>query len=210
MASPLPQGEGSESDQQEAARKAREREVERALVQRAIQRDAVAFAELYDRHVVRVYRHIYYMINDNKETEDLTAHTFLKAWEAVERYKERGAPFIAWLLRIAHNLTVSHLRARRDHSELHDTHEDQNARNNPEHVLVQSAEEQNVRDAVLRLREEQRQVIMLRFVEEMDYREVAAVIGKSVPAVRVIQHRALGNLRKLIEDKEQVTGIESR
>ena len=70
---------------------------------------------------------------------------------------------------------------------------------NPEQAFEQSTDEDNVREAVLRLREEQRQVIMLRFVEELDYREVAAMIGKSVPAVRVIQHRALGNLRKLMQ-----------
>ncbi len=196
----------ADSDQsaEEAARKAREEE--RELVQQAIQRDTAAFAELYDRNVVRVYRHIYYLIGDSKETEDLTAQTFLKAWEAIGRYKERGAPFAAWLLRIAHNLTVSYLRSKRDHSELEDTYEDQKSGTNPEQVLVQSSEEKSVREAVLRLRDEQRQVIMLRFVEELDYREVAAVIGKSVPAVRVIQHRALGNLRKIMASQEQFTG----
>ena len=70
---------------------------------------------------------------------------------------------------------------------------------NPEQALEQSTDEKIVRDAVLKLRDEQRQVIMLRFVEELDYREVAEVIGKSVPAVRVIQHRALGNLRKIMQ-----------
>jgi RNA polymerase sigma-70 factor (ECF subfamily) len=194
----------TEQSAEDAARQAREEE--RVLVQRAIQHDSEAFAELYDHHVVRVYRHIYYLLGDTKETEDLTAQTFLKAWEAIGRYKERGAPFVAWLLRIAHNLTVSYLRSKRDHSELEDTYEDQKAGINPEQVLVQSSEEKSVREAVLRLREEQRQVIMLRFVEELDYREVAAVIGKSIPAVRVIQHRALGNLRKLMESQEQLTG----
>ena len=175
------------------------REEERQLVQRAIERDSTAFADLYDRHVVRVYRHIYYMVTDAREAEDLTAQTFLKAWEAVGRYKERGAPFIAWLLRIAHNLTVSHLRSKRDHGVLEDIHVDQKLYRNPEQALEQSSDESSVREAVLKLRDEQRQVIMLRFVEDMDYREVAAVIGKSVPAVRVIQHRALGNLRKLMQ-----------
>src|SRR4051812_20188919 len=88
-----------------AAEKARiQRDEERAFVQLAIERDASAFASLYDRHVVRIYRHIYYLVNDAREAEDLTAQTFLKAWEAIDRYKERGAPFVAWLLRIAHNL----------------------------------------------------------------------------------------------------------
>jgi RNA polymerase sigma-70 factor, ECF subfamily len=148
---------------------------------------------------VRVYRHIYYLVNDQRESEDLTAQTFLKAWEAIDRYKDRGAPFLAWLLRIAHNQGVSHLRARRERPGLDDTYVDERQTRNPQEALEQSSEEESVRAAVLRLRDDQRQVIMLRFVEEMDYRDVAAVIGKSVPAVRVIQHRALGKLRKLIQ-----------
>jgi RNA polymerase sigma-70 factor (ECF subfamily) len=176
-----------------------DRDEERRLVHRAVAKDQAAFAELYDRHVVRVYRHIYYLVGDAREAEDLTAQTFLKAWEAIGRYKERGAPIVAWLLRIAHNLTVSYLRSKRDHSELDDGYVDQKRAGNPEEVLEQSSDERSVREAVMQLRDEQRQVIMLRFVEEMGYQEVAQVIGKSVPAVRVIQHRALGNLRKIMQ-----------
>lgn len=179
--------------------KEQQREYERQLVQRAVERDSTAFAELYDRNVVRVYRHIYYLVTDTRETEDLTAQTFLKAWEAIGRYKERGAPFLAWLLRIGHNVTVSHLRRRRQHGALEETVVDHKMDRNPEQALEQSTDEDSIREAVLCLREEQRQVIMLRFVEELDYREVAEVIGKSVPAVRVIQHRALGNLRKIMQ-----------
>jgi RNA polymerase sigma-70 factor, ECF subfamily len=176
-----------------------DRDEERRLVLSAIERDQAAFADLYDRHVVRVYRHIYYLVNDAREAEDLTAQTFLKAWEAIDRYKERGAPFVAWLLRIAHNLTISYLRSRREHSELDEGFVDHKRDGNPEASLDQANDERSVRDAVLHLRDEQRQVIMLRFVEELDYTEVAAMIGKSVPAVRVIQHRALGNLRKIMQ-----------
>jgi RNA polymerase sigma-70 factor (ECF subfamily) len=176
-----------------------DRDEERRLVERAVAKDKSAFAELYDRNVVRVYRHIYYLVGDGREAEDLTAQTFLKAWEAVGRYKERGAPIAAWLLRIAHNLTVSYLRSRRDVSELDDAYVDQKRAGNPEAVLEQSSDERSVREAVMKLRDEQRQVIMLRFVEELGYQEVAEVIGKSVPAVRVIQHRALGNLRKIMQ-----------
>ena len=175
-----------------------DREEERRLVLKAVERDQEAFAQLYDRHVVRIYRHIYYMVNDSSTAEDLTAQTFLKAWEAIDRYKERGAPIVAWLLRISHNLTVSFLRSKRDHSELDETFLDQKMTRNPEEALEQASDEKSMREAVLKLRDEQRQVIMLRFVEEMDYREVADIIGKSVPAVRVIQHRALGNLRKIM------------
>jgi RNA polymerase sigma-70 factor (ECF subfamily) len=166
------------------------------LVLRAIQRDQEAFGELYDRHVVRVYRHIYYMVGNAAEAEDLTAQTFLRAWEAIERYQVRGAPFVSWLLRIAHNLGVSHLRSKRESSQLHDGIIDEKERRDPEWSYQQTAEEELVREAILHLREEQRQVIILRFIEDLDYREVAEIIGKSVAAIRVIQHRALNSLRK--------------
>ena len=166
------------------------------LVLRAIRRDQEAFGELYDRHVVRVYRHIYYMVGNAADAEDLSAQTFLRAWEAIERYQVRGAPCVSWLLRIAHNLGVSHLRSKRDSSELHDGIVDTKERRDPEWSYQQTAEEELVREAILRLREEQRQVIILRFIEDLDYTEVAEIIGKSVAAIRVIQHRALNSLRK--------------
>ena len=175
---------------------------ERILVKRAIARDSEAFAGLYDRHVVRVYRHIYYIINDIKEAEDLTAQTFLQAWEAIGRFQPRGAPFVSWLLRIAHNLAVSHLRARRGDAQLHDSLIDEGLPGNPEAVAERQADEERVREAVLRLGDDQRQVIILRFVEELDYREVAEILGKSVAAVRVIQHRALCALRKMMKVEE--------
>jgi len=145
-----------------------DREEERELVRRAIERDTSAFANLYDQHVVRVYRHIYYLVNKAPDAEDLTAQTFLKAWGAIDRYKETGSPFVAWLLRIAHNLTISFLRAKRDQSELDESYVDQKRDGNPEQALQQVSDAKAVREAVLKLREEQRQVIMLRFVEEMD------------------------------------------
>jgi RNA polymerase sigma-70 factor (ECF subfamily) len=166
------------------------------LVLRAIHRDQEAFGELYDRHAVRVYRHIYYMVGNSAEAEDLTAQTFLKAWEAIERYQVRGAPFVSWLLRIAHNLGVSYLRSKRETSEVHEGIIDDKMHRDPESAYVQTAEEELVREAILRLREEQRQVIILRFIEDLDYREVAEIIGKSVAAIRVIQHRALNAMRK--------------
>lgn len=166
------------------------------LVMRAIEKDQDAFGELYDRHVVRVYRHIYYMVGSATEAEDLTAQTFLRAWEAVERYQVRGAPFVSWLLRIAHNLGVSYLRSRRESSELHDGIVDHKMRVDPASSFAQTADEELVREAILLLREEQRQVIILRFIEDLDYKEVAEIIGKSVAAIRVIQHRALNSLRK--------------
>jgi RNA polymerase sigma-70 factor (ECF subfamily) len=166
------------------------------FVRRAIQRDREAFGALYDKHVVRVYRHIYYIVGRPAEAEDLTAQAFLQAWEAIERYQIRGAPFVSWLLRIAHNLAVSYLRSKRESSELPETLVDVSRQGNPEQEVLRGADGERVREAILGLRDEQRQVIILRFIDDLEYREVAEIVCKSVAAVRVIQHRALNSLRK--------------
>lgn len=169
---------------------------ERTLIQRATRGDPEAFGTLYDRHAVRVYRHIYYMMGNPPEAEDLTAQAFLQAWQAIDRYQMRGAPFVSWMLRIAHNLAVSYLRSRKPNTELPETLVDQSRQGNPEETLQRQLEGDRVRKAIMSLRGDQRQVIMLRFVEDLEYPEVAEIVGKSVAAVRVIQHRALHTLRK--------------
>ena len=179
------------------------RQEERALVDRAIQRDQEAFGDLYDMHVSRVYRHVYYMVGNAAEAEDLTAQAFLQAWAAIERYQFRGAPFVSWVMRIAHNLGVSHLRSRKPGTELPEILVDQSREGNPEEVLQRQAEGDRVREAILHLRDEHRRVIILRFVQDLDYREVAEIVGKSVPAVRVIQHRALNALREQMRPSGQ-------
>lgn len=176
---------------------------ERTLVERAVRKDQTAFGELYNRHVSRVYRHVYYMVGNPSEAEDLTAQAFLQAWKAIERYQMRGAPFVSWLMRIAHNLGVSHLRSRKPSSELPETLVDKSREGNPDDVLERQADGDRVHEAILRLREEHRRVLILRFVEDLEYREVAEIVGKSVPAVRVIQHRALNALRKQMQLDEE-------
>src|SRR5216684_6449544 len=81
---------------------------EQRLVSRATRRDSAAFGVLYESHLDRVYRYIYYRVGSTAEAEDLSEQVFLKAWEAIERYEPRGVPFIAWLYRLAHNLVVDH------------------------------------------------------------------------------------------------------
>ncbi len=79
---------------------------DKELIAHAAEGDRKAFGALYERYVYRVFRHVYYLTNDTHAAEDLTAQTFLNALEAIHRYEMRGVPFLAWLLRIAYNLTV--------------------------------------------------------------------------------------------------------
>src|SRR5439155_12603207 len=83
--------------------------------------NALAFAALYDRYADRVYRHIAYRTGQLSDSEDLTQQTFFKAWQAIGRYQITQAPFVAWLLTIAHNNVVSYFRQQRNHRVLDDT-----------------------------------------------------------------------------------------
>jgi len=180
------------------------------LVERAILRDKAAFGELYNRFLGQVYRYAYYALGNAQEAEDLTAQVFLQAWQAIDRYQPTGAPFNAWLLRIAHNLIVSHYRSRRNHTTLLEAVTKADTQPSPLEVYQRRDERQRLLQALKRLKKVQRQVLILRFADELGYPEVAAIMGKSVGAVRVIQHRALCALRRLLEEPASPTAHEAR
>ncbi|MBI2952704.1 MAG: sigma-70 family RNA polymerase sigma factor [Chloroflexi bacterium] len=176
-------------------------EDEQVLVDAAIGGYVQAFAALYDRHIDRVYRYVYYRVGNQSDAEDLTQQTFLQAWQAIGRYRRTGASFIAWLLTIAHNLVMSFFRRAKETHYLELEPVDWRRWTDPEGETFARYDRLIVRRAILRLKPEQQAVITLRFIEHFDYAEIAAALGKSEGNIRVIQHRALASLRRLL-DKE--------
>jgi RNA polymerase sigma-70 factor (ECF subfamily) len=174
--------------------------------------DREAFGQLYQRYAVRVYRHTHFLTGDPHLAEDLTAQTFLKALEAIPRYEYRGVPFLAWLLRIAHNLTVNHCKAPKNngHTQLPDSIESDDDRSSPELSCLSKIDGQIVWRQVRRLTEDQRRVIVMRFLDGLSYADVAHVLGKSVGAVRVTQFRALAALRHIMEESDGRRHVGSR
>jgi len=171
------------------------------LIARAAQGDRESFGALYERYVFRVFRHVYYLTNDTHLAEDLTAQTFLNALEAIPRYQVRGVPFLAWLFRIAYNLTVNYRKVRQNGTtQLPEGLAVQGTVYSPEASCEAKADGQRVWEGVRRLRGDQRQVIVMRFVDGLSYSDIAKVLDKSIGAVRVIQYRALCALRRRLED----------
>lgn len=168
------------------------------LVEAAAAGSAAAFAALYDRHLDRVYRQCYYRLGNRADAEDLAQQTFLQAWQAMPRYRRSAAPFVAWLLTISHNLIVSKLRKTREvtdpNLELAGLDDDAD----PETTALDRLATDSVRQALQLLRPDRQQVLVLRFIEGFNVEEVAAAMGKSPNNVRVIQHRALHDLRRLL------------
>ena len=178
-------------------------EHEESLVTRAVGGDKTAFTRLYDLHYDRVYRHVLYRVPSSEDAEDLTQLVFLQAWRAIGRYKLTGAPFFAWLVTIAHNLVISFYRRTHFTSPLDQHTEEGGSDNDPEQSAEEQFDQDRIRAAITHLRPEQQQVITLRFLENLAHRDIADAVGKSEGAVRLIQHRALADLRRILEREER-------
>ncbi len=174
---------------------------ETVLVQKAIGGDAGAFGRLYDMHVDRVYRHIYYRVGNQADAEDLTQQAFLKAWQAISRYQRTTSPFIAWLLTISHNLIVDFYRTRKDRAYLEAESVASDAASDPEGAAQDSLDQQSLRKAILQLGRVEQQVVMMRFIEGFSFAEIASVLNKRQGNMRVILHRALTKLRINLENE---------
>ena len=168
------------------------------LIARAVQGDADAFGDLYERYLARIYRYVFYRVNEVAEAEDLTEVIFLKAWEAMADYRVRAVPFGAWLYRIAHNVVIDRHRTHKEllplegQWELHDT------TSGPEDHLAWRETIELVAQALAQLSPLHQQVLTLRFISGLSHAETALVLERSEEAVRVLQHRALCALRELL------------
>lgn len=172
------------------------------LVQKAKAGDAEAFGRLYDMHVDRVYRHIYYRVSSVADTEDLTQQVFLKAWQAMTRYKKTASPFIAWLMTISHNLVVDFYRAKKNRIPLNDGVVAEDPKSSPEVMAQARFDQEKLRMAISQLHGDQQRVVLMRFIEGFSFAETADSIGKSEGATRVILHRALKKLRHILQAEE--------
>jgi RNA polymerase sigma-70 factor (ECF subfamily) len=174
------------------------------LVQSAKRGDNRAFGELYQRHVDMIYRYTYARVKDVAVAEDLTAQVFLKALEGLENYQSTGAPFRAWLYRIAHARTIDYWRQQQRRREvlLVDTMPAKDPL--PEEIVVAKSEWDTAVDLLFQLTDDQRDVIILRFIEEMSLAEAAETLDKTVGAVKALQHRALASLARLLQQRATV------
>jgi RNA polymerase sigma-70 factor, ECF subfamily len=177
-----------------ATKAIREDAGERLLVE-AAQRDPAKFGALYDIHFERIYAFVARRVRDRDKVEDLTSEVFQKALANLKSYEWRGAPFAAWLFRIAANaISDQFKRAAREPDSADDPPE---TSKEPEQEVVEARA--RLFRLVERLPAEQRRVVFERFVEQRSIREIAQQLGKSEGAVKQLQFRALEKLRSQME-----------
>jgi RNA polymerase sigma-70 factor (ECF subfamily) len=174
------------------------------LIALAIKGDEEAFGTLYSLHLTAIYRYIFFRVGDEAEAEDLTEEVFVKAWQALPKYRPREHPFTSWLYRIAHNLTVDYHRKQVPISLSDpDLHSLPTMSSSTEDIVEHHQSMSALAAAVRQLDDWEQDVVILRFVHGLSHQEVAAMIGKSVNATRVVQHRALAKLNKYMKDQGQ-------
>jgi len=178
------------------------------LVARASQGSGEAFGQLYQLYVDRIYNYIYYKTGHSVDAEDLTEHVFIKAWEAIRRFRFEGKPFAAWLFKVARNVVIDHYRTRKSNSDLSEVISAIAHDGDPEDYAQRRATGQLLMTAIRRLTDEQQQVILLKFIDGMDNTEISATMGKKEGAIRALQYRALLALQRILQDERY--GLERR
>ncbi len=172
---------------------------ERALIEQA-RHDKAAFGQLYELYVDRIYNYVYYRTGNVHDAEDLTARIFFRAIQHIDRYQDQGAPFSAWLFRIARNLLANWYRdqGRRTMIPLesvtwHKTTE------GPEMVTEQEEANQALMAAINKLPADRQDLLILKFVERLSNAEIGQIMGRSEGAIKSLYHRTLLSLRDDLE-----------
>jgi RNA polymerase sigma-70 factor (ECF subfamily) len=173
-----------------------------ALVELARKGDSEAFGLLYDHYQSSVYRFLFYRTRSSTLAEDLTSETFFRALRSMNNFRWQGKDFGAWLMTIARNLATDHFKAGRTRLEM--TTEDMglhdDATEGPESMVLAGLTNEILLKALTELPPEQRDCLVMRFLQGMSIAETAAVLGRSDGAVKQLQLRGVRNLAKLMPE----------
>jgi RNA polymerase sigma-70 factor (ECF subfamily) len=175
------------------------RREEQQLVRRAQKGDQAAFAEIYEEHQPAVYRYVYYRVGETSTAEDLTSAVFTRVVEKIDGYRYEGRPLLAWLYTIARNLVIDYHRRIEGSRVVPLDEQLMDDSSNVERAVEQRLTQSRLTSALGELTEEQRQVIILRFIEGMTCVEVGRMLDKSTGAVKALQHRGLAALARILK-----------
>ena len=173
----------------------------RTLVKKAKEGcDSDAFGRLYDEYVDPIFRYIYYKVGNFAEAQDLTGQTFLKAFENIDSYELRDVAFSSWLYRIAHNLVVDYFRreSKRENVPIDEQPPAASTRGNPVETVMADMESERLYGAIRKLTHNQREVVVLKFIDNLSNGQVAEIMGISVGAVKSTQKRGLLSLNRIL------------
>jgi RNA polymerase sigma-70 factor (ECF subfamily) len=172
------------------------------LVHRAQDGDGEAFGQLFLRYKDTVYRYIYYRVGDQATAEDFTSETFLRALRRIGAITYQGRDVGAWFVTIARNIVLDHAKSARHRLEvtIPESIEHTDTGPGPEESVLSSLTTERLMRAINRLGADQRECVMLRFIQGMSVNETAEIMGRNSGAVKALQHRAIRKLADFVRD----------
>jgi RNA polymerase sigma-70 factor (ECF subfamily) len=171
-------------------------------VRRAQSYDESALQTLYEVYYPKVYNYAFLQLGDVQAAEDLSADVMLKMVESIKSYKFKGLPFSAWIFRIARNRLIDLHRRRKRRGEVDLSESIAGTLASPQAMAERALERGQLQVALKFLTDEQRQVIVLKFIEGFDNRSIGNIMGRSEGAIKSLQHRALGALRRVLYEED--------
>jgi len=170
------------------------------LVQKAQLGDTEAFGKLYDIFIQPVYRYIFFKVKKD-DALDLTESVFLKVWEHLKSYSKLKGAFSSWIFKIAHNLVVDYYRLQREHVDLDDVVlPDESKAADPKFLAENSMNRDLLRKGISKLKKKYQDVLILRYINGLEHREIARIMRRSEGSLRILKFRALQSLKKILED----------
>jgi RNA polymerase sigma-70 factor (ECF subfamily) len=172
------------------------------LVRRAQSGDAEGFGRLYDRYVDVVFRYLYHRVGDRATAEDFTSETFVRALRRIDSLSFQGRDVGAWLITIARNIVLDHVKSSRYRLEVStaDMRDADRATDGPEEAVLQRLTNAELMAGVQQLSADQRECLVLRFLQGLSVAETAAAMGKKDGAIKALQHRAVRRLASLLPE----------
>lgn len=170
------------------------------LIKRAKEYDSAAFASIYEHYYEDIYNFICHRVTSVLVAEDLTAEVFLKALDSIASFTFRGFPLKGWLFRIARNLVADHYRRGPGLVEVPLEEGMIPLEAGADDVFERELTQQQLARALSNLTEDQKDVIILKFVDGISVTDVAQILGKSKGAIRSLQSRALNSLNRILEE----------
>ena len=170
------------------------------LVRAAQEGDRAAFALLYDNYVDVVFRYVLFRVGDRELAEDVTSETFLRALRRISSVTYQGRDVGAWFVTIARNLVLDHVKSSRFRLEVTTAEVDESGRveAGPEQQVLAGATRSALLECVRQLGDDQRECIVLRFLQGLSVAETAVVMARNEGAVKALQHRAVRRLAQLL------------
>lgn len=169
---------------------------------RARRGDSGVITALYERYRLVIFRYLFYRVGDQQAAEDLTSEVFLRMLHALDGYRPQNTSFQAWLFQIARNLAIDHYRKMGLHNHIHLEENVISQGEGTDAAVEHRLDNQQLRRALAKLNEVQRDVIVMRFVAGMPITQVAQTLHKSEDSIKAIQRRGLQSLRVILTEWE--------